>query len=493
MKKKVKIIIGIVIAAIAALAVGVFAFYLHIKTQPGFIKGTTLNGTDISGQTANQVANTVAEQYKDSEVVLNEDGETAMTGTLSDFGYTFDNKALEATLDSAYEAQREDPLTIFEYYFKGDALTIDTANDFDEDTFEAKVVSSDLAEPRVESKEASVQFDEAKETYYVDKAVQGNEIDDVKLQKAVKEAIDEAIGSVEIEDKISFDIPESVYTSKKVSTDTAALEQEAKDKNDEYLLKQYDSAKVNYTFGNETVTLDSETIKSWLTVSDGTVTVDDDAIAEYVDSLADKYNTRYLDRTFRTTAGATITISGSLNEYGYTIDEESECAQLKADILSHTEVTREPIYYESNSYGNPYYYQRNGVDDLAGNYVEVDLTKQHLWFYVNGSLVVESDIVSGDVSENAETQTGVFPLAYKESPSVLTGPNGDGTNYESPVQYWMPFFEGEGLHDAPWKSSFGGDIYKTDGSHGCVNLPTDVAGTIYNNIQAGMAIVIYKS
>lgn len=57
----------------------------------------------------------------------------------------------------------------------------------------------------------------------------------------------------------------------------------------------------------------------------------------------------------------------------------------------------------------------------------------------------------------------------------------------------MPFFEGEGLHDAPWKSSFGGDIYKTDGSHGCVNLPTDVAGTIYNNIQAGMAIVIYKS
>ena len=66
------------------------------------------------------------------------------------------------------------------------------------------------------------------------------------------------------------------------------------------------------------------------------------------------------------------------------------------------------------------------MDDLAGTYVEVNLTTQHIWFYVDGQLIVESDLVSGCVSKGTETQTGAFPLAYKESPSVLTG--GDAAN-----------------------------------------------------------------
>ena len=105
--------------------------------------------------------------------------------------------------------------------------------------------------------------------------------------------------------------------------------------------------------------------------------------------------------------------------------------------------------------------------------------------------MVESDIVSGCVSKNTETQTGVFPLAYKESPSVLTGDDAQN-GWRTEVQYWMPFFDGQGLHDATWRSSFGGNIYKTSGSHGCVNLPYSAAEQIYNNIDAGVAIILYK-
>ena len=131
------------------------------------------------------------------------------------------------------------------------------------------------------------------------------------------------------------------------------------------------------------------------------------------------------------------------------------------------------------------------MDDLAGTYVEVNLTTQHIWFYKDGELIVESDIVSGDVSDKAETQTGVFPLAYKESPSVLTGGNAED-GWETDVTYWMPFFDGQGLHDATWRSSFGGSIYQNNGSHGCVNLPFDTAKKIYENIDAGVAIILYK-
>ena len=162
-----------------------------------------------------------------------------------------------------------------------------------------------------------------------------------------------------------------------------------------------------------------------------------------------------------------------------------------ADIRSNTEVEREPVYYSTNDYDNPVYLRRNGTDDLAGTYVEVCLSNQHLWFYKDYGLIIDTDIVSGCVAKKAETKTGAFPLAYKESPSTLVGEDAaDG--YRTEVQYWMPFYEGQGLHDANWRSSFGGGIYLTSGSHGCVNMPPYAAATVYNYIQAGTAIIIYN-
>ena len=103
---------------------------------------------------------------------------------------------------------------------------------------------------------------------------------------------------------------------------------------------------------------------------------------------------------------------------------------------------------------------------------------------------MESDCVSGDVTEDHGTKTGCFPLAYKESPSVLRGGEGDG-EYEEKVQYWMPFYEGQGLHDASWRYYFGGNIYRGNGSHGCVNLPVWAAAEIYEAVETGTAIIIF--
>jgi hypothetical protein len=307
---------------------------------------------------------------------------------------------------------------------------------------------------------------------------------------AAEEGASTAPEEVQVADKngtIAITIPSSVYI---VTAEKESSASEEDLKNQAEMMNKYAGAKINYTFGSETVTLDFNTISQWISYSGGQLTFDDAAMKQYIEKMAEKYNTRSRQRTFTTTAGAQITFDGSDNEYGYRIDQDAELTQMKADIESGQEVTREPCYVSKNSYGNPLYLKRNGTDDLAGTYVEVDLTKQHLWFYKDGKLIVESDIVSGLPTSERETKTGVFPLAYKKSPANLSS---DVNGYSVDVSYWMPFFEGQGLHDATWRSSFGGSIYKSDGSHGCVNLPKDVAAAIYNNIDAGTAIVIYKS
>lgn len=55
----------------------------------------------------------------------------------------------------------------------------------------------------------------------------------------------------------------------------------------------------------------------------------------------------------------------------------------------------------------------------------------------------------------------------------------------------MPFNGGIGIHDAIWRSQFGGNIYKTNGSHGCVNAPPYLAQKIFENIEPGTPIVCY--
>ena len=92
-----------------------------------------------------------------------------------------------------------------------------------------------------------------------------------------------------------------------------------------------------------------------------------------------------------------------------------------------------------------------------------------------------------------QTHSGIFTLYYKKSPDVLRGAKKpDGTyEYEEPVSYWMPFDGGIGFHDAPWRGEFGGDIYLTSGSHGCINLPPDNAAVLYSMIDYNVPIICF--
>ena len=141
-------------------------------------------------------------------------------------------------------------------------------------------------------------------------------------------------------------------------------------------------------------------------------------------------------------------------------------------------ITKEPIYSQKGVTRN--------ANDIGNTYVEINMANQHLWFYKNGSLIVEGNVVTGNVSSGTSTPAGTYFIEYVEKNATLKG-----EGYSVPVSYWMPFNNGIGIHDATWRHEFGGSIYMTSGSHGCINAPYSLANTIFNNIDAGTPVVCF--
>ena len=123
------------------------------------------------------------------------------------------------------------------------------------------------------------------------------------------------------------------------------------------------------------------------------------------------------------------------------------------------------------------------------------MSRQHLWLYLDGKLTVESDIVSGKITKKRYTPAGILRMYYKQRDKVLRGEKkADGTyEYETPVEFWMPFNGGIGMHDAEWNPYFGGTRYINSGSHGCINLPYRIAQQIYEIMNTDIPIICYYS
>ena len=118
--------------------------------------------------------------------------------------------------------------------------------------------------------------------------------------------------------------------------------------------------------------------------------------------------------------------------------------------------------------------------------MEISLKDQRMWMYKDGQLIVDTPVVTGNHSKGWDTPTGVYAVDAKKSPAVLTG-----EDYASDVTFWLPINGNVGIHDADWREEFGGDLYLTEGSHGCINTPYDQAEIIYNNIEIGAPVVVY--
>lgn len=251
------------------------------------------------------------------------------------------------------------------------------------------------------------------------------------------------------------------------------------------LYNKYVPFSITYTFGDTKEVLDGNTAISWYTIdSSGNATLNEDDITDWVAGLASRHDTVGSTRTFTSADGKTVSVSGGT--YGWQIDQDAEFDDIKSSLTSHTSVTRDPDYVATAaSYGSP---------DWGSTYFECSISDQHWWYVQNGQVVLDTDCVTGLPTAEKATPTGVYDILDKQSPYTMHGTElpGGGYEYVTDCSYWMRVtWSGVGIHDAWWKSAFGGTEYQTSGSHGCINTPTTVAGELYGMIAVGTPVIIH--
>ena len=280
----------------------------------------------------------------------------------------------------------------------------------------------------------------------------------------------------EVKDALDNELPklalsDDCYEAPKITKDSDTI------KNEKEALDKYTASTVTYKIEGADEKLDSAKILDMLSISDdGSVSIDDAKVTKYVQQLASKYNTFGRKRSFKTSSGDTIEIGGG--DYGWVVSKKNEKAQLLSDLEGGKPVEREPVYEQTALY--------RGADDIGNTYIEIDYTKQHMWYYKDGALQMESDFVSGNLARQNGSVDGVYKIVYKQRNATLVG-----EGYSSPVSYFMPFAYNIGIHDAGWRNTFGGTIYKTSGSHGCINVPPAFAEHLFNAVDKGTPVVAY--
>ena len=456
-RKKLFIILGSVVGAVLVIYVGLSIFFMS-----HFYFNTTLNGKNVSGYSADKVFDNWEDEIGNYSLkIVESDGtESELKGSDIDMVLQWDDtiaRMISKQNGFAWPAK----------LFNPDQNTSEAIVTFDEDKLDSALDGFPFMDKskQIDPVDATVSDYDKNDGYTLVESVPGTAIDKPALKENIEKALYGLADTYQITEGNGYLAPKIANDDEKL---LAAID----------TMNKYAGSEIDYEIGSEKETLDINTFADWLSVNDNEkAEIDEEKVADYVAELGTKYNTYGKSKQLATSYGTTITMSNC--HYGWKIDAETEAAAIVDDIKGGEKVTRDLNYkYTAASHtGN----------DYGNSYVEINLTAQHLYLYKNGSLVIDSDFVSGNPSKGNATHTGVFGVTYTERDATLKG-----QNYATPVSFWMPFNGNEGMHDATWRSSFGGSIYKRNGSHGCVNLPYSVAQTIFENVSAGFPVFVYE-
>ena len=311
----------------------------------------------------------------------------------------------------------------------------------------------------------NVNFKYINGSYRVISEVYGNKLIRDKLYAAIETAILHGHSTIDLNEKQCYENPGYTLQSKKTSQTKS-------------LLDKYTSSHITYHFGDQKEILDGKTVSKWLKVdSNLDVIINKYAVLLFIKGLSKKYDTVGITRSFQTSTGNKVEVTGGL--YGWKIDQDVEINALIEHIKKGEVIEKEPVYMQKALL--------RGENEIGNTYLEINITRQHLWYYKDGKLIAHGPVVTGNPSRGFSTVLGTYMIVYKQKNATLVGPG-----YEAKVTYWMPFFGGLGVHDATWRRSFGSDIYRRRGSHGCVNAPFPLAKIIFEHIEEGTPVIIYE-
>ncbi|MGF7002890.1 vancomycin resistance protein YoaR [Lachnospiraceae bacterium PFB1-21] len=459
-RKRLGIVLGSIFGVLLVAYCGISIFFMsHLFFN------TKINDIDFAMKNAEEVETYMAGQVDDYQLTLME----ANNQTEVIDGQTI---ALEYVKGNEVEQLINDqnpflwPVSLFKHPnlqakigVKYDEKALTSAIDNLKCLVEEGQVPSEDAKPVVENG-----------TFVIKDEVYGTQINKEDFVKKVEEAINGFHKEI--------DMAKDVYLKPKFTKDSSEVIAATKEMNSRL------GVDVTYDFNPHQEKVDAEKLEQWLKTDENmAVYLDEEAVRGFVNELAAKYNTYGQPLTMVSSGGREVTVPGG--SFGWEINIEEELATLLANIANKEVVTREPVYSQRAV-------NHEGVG-VGNTYAEVDLTAQKLYFVQDGQVVINTEVTTGNPNKGWETPPGLFFLNYKTTNTTLRGKKmPDGSyEYESPVNFWMPFNGGIGFHDAPWQPRLGGDWYLTNGSRGCINMNYDAASQLYNLIQSGTPVLVY--
>ena len=459
--------------ALASAGYGYTAWYYRNRFYPG----TEFFGIPESGQSVYDVKAAVKSKVDSYSLMLETrkplaDGDSAAASsnqeeniiTAEDVGMIYNDNG---EIDSVMKNQRSWawPVMMLAALFGDKNSALETS-------YDNSMVSDALGRLPCMQKENMISPQDAQVVLTDDGAqvqteIYGTTLNREKTEEAVKDALNTGSTYIDL-DKLGL------YENPKINSSDLSLTSQA------MTMNKVLGAKILMRFGSRTEVINSETISKFLDKKGNTYTLNEDKVRRYVEKLAVKYDTLQCERDFFTSIGTKITLEAGIGDYGWLMDQEATFEELLEAIRGQKKTTMNPVYTQEA------YCRDEG--DIGNTYVEISLTNQTMWFYKNGSLIVETPVVTGNPYAGHETPSGgVWSLKGRMRNQTLVG-----QGYASPVDYWMPFNGGVGIHDMQSRAWFGGTIYLGSGSHGCVNTPLAAVKLIYDQIEEGVPVVVYK-
>lgn len=463
-----------VIGSVAALYLVGVAVFSNV-----FLPNSKILGRNVSLRTVHEVASGLADRTDAYKLAVTGDG-VDLSIPSSDIDLTFDaeayvHDAISETNPWAW------PVELFSNH------SIDDARGavYDHDKVKALVddAVAKVNETATDPVDATISFDKAQAAFVVVPGKMGTKIVPEKALETVETALDTLETAVTLGEE---DLQQPSVTGEEAELATAA------EKANSFL-----KAKLTLVLdGSDAATIDASKIVEWVTLDDNLeATMDVDAIKAWgLGDLSKSLDTVGTERTYTRADGKQVTVVGGT--YGWNIDSASLADMIVDGVVNGVQGELEVPTHQTAAQ-----LPDKGGRDWGASYVDVDLGEQHVRFYDDkGALAWESDCVTGNSAEGYDTPTGVYFIDEnfnKSNPaSTLIGkadPKTGEPEYETPVEYWMPFVGNSiGFHDANWRSEFGGSIYQTNGSHGCVNLPPDKAKELCPLIEQGTVVVVHN-
>lgn len=462
-KEKIKKIA--IITGVSALALLVIAYiWGGIFYSSHFFPKVVINGINVGNKTTQQALAEIDKDYEERSVAIVGENNQTNTVTGAQINLLFDSNI--GDLNDLIKEQNS-WAWIFKIFSRDD-VDLSTDYTYNQQLLDQVVTSLPLVSGPdiVTPKDAYITYNGS--DFEIVPAVEGDAPNVSALEKAVLDAL-------LYKDKIVNLQTGDLYLKPTVTQNDSTLQSNLN------TLNKALNASITLTFPNQNVVIDKGTFVSWLNLTNNVVSVNSTALANYVAGLANQFNTVNKDISFTTTTGGTLNFKLTS---GWELNQSAEISTLNQQILSGTVITEEPEWTQK---GNNFI-----VGSTISTYLEVSLNSQMIWYYKNGALNSSSGIVSGDVQTNQTTPTGLYFILSKNTQVSQSVRYPDGSMNTTTVNYWFPFTNRYGIASATWRDNFGGDIYKTQGTTGNIDVPNSFAQSLYNVVEDQTPIFIYN-